>query len=262
MRSYPHSFYAGNLADVHKHSTLAWILSYLIRKDKPVTYIDTHSGRGLYNLSSVAAIKTGEADQGILRPVVQSWFPSGHPYQEVLAKVRAAHGQSAYPGSPTIAQSFLRPIDTIHLAELHPAEAKALSKVVANTAHVHTRDGFEMANAICPPMPRRGLMLIDPSYELQTDYDQIPKFLKRTAERWEVGILVLCYPLLAEPVHESMLQRLQQLFPDAINHQVEFPATQAGHGMVGSGLFLINSPYGLNIELARLARCYQDAFSS
>ncbi len=261
MLSYLHSYHAGNLADVHKHSTLAWILNYLTRKDKPLTYIDTHSGRASYDLSSVAALKTGEAAQGILSAGVQSWFPAEHPYLKALAQMRAARGRHAYPGSPMIAQSLLRPTDAIHLAELHPAEAKVLSKAISKMAHIHRSDGFAMANAICPPIPRRGLMLVDPSYEVKADYDDIPTFLKRIAEKWEVGILALWYPLLAEPAHESMLRKLGKFFPEAMSHQVDFSAAQVGHGMVGSGLFLINSPYGLDVELARLGRCYSEAFS-
>jgi len=256
MLSYLHSFHAGNLADVHKHSVLAWVLEYLTRKTKPLSYIETHSGRALYNLTSVAALKTGEANQGILRPEVQSWFDTEHAYRRVLAQVKAANGSSSYPGSPMIAQSLLRPIDTMHLAELHPTEGEALRRVMPKSAHIYLRDGFDMANAICPPMPRRGLMLVDPSYEVRTDYDNMPQFFKRIAEKWEVGVLMLWYPILTEPAHQSMTRKLKQIFPDGMDHQVQFPAAQAGHCMVGSGLFFVNAPYGLDTELARLARCY------
>lgn len=256
MLSYLHSFHAGNLADVHKHSVLAWVLAYLTQKTKPLSYIETHSGRALYNLTSVAALKTGEANRGILRSEVQSWFDTKHAYRRVLAQVKAAHGPSAYPGSPVIAQSLLRPIDTMHLAELHPAEGEALRRVMPKSAHIYLRDGFAMANALCPPMPRRGLMLVDPSYELKTDYDDMPQFFKRIAEKWEVGVLMLWYPILSEPAHLSMTRKLAQIFPDAIDHQVQFAAAQVGHGMIGSGLFLVNAPYGLDAELVRLDRGY------
>ena len=121
MLSYQHIYHAGNLADVHKHSLLAWMLAYLTRKDKPLTYLETHSGRALYDLQDDAALKTGEAQQGIAKAL--SWFAADHPYASVLAKIKAAHGAQAYPGSPLIAAQMLRATDQIHLAELSGGQA-------------------------------------------------------------------------------------------------------------------------------------------
>ena len=95
MLSYQHAYHAGNLADVHKHALLAWILSYLTAKDKPLSYIETHSGRGLYDLGSAEAVKTGEAGQGIELVERLGWFRPDHSYLRVLAEVRAAHGARA-----------------------------------------------------------------------------------------------------------------------------------------------------------------------
>jgi 23S rRNA (adenine2030-N6)-methyltransferase len=105
-----------------------------------------------------------------------------------MAEVRAMAGADAYPGSPLIAALGLREGDTIHLAELHPAEHAALTEAMADTgAHIHKRDGLDLALALCPPTPRRGLMLIDPSYEVKADYDRIPKVLAQIARKWNVG---------------------------------------------------------------------------
>jgi hypothetical protein len=101
MLSYQHHFHAGNLADVQKHALLAWCLAYLTQKDKPLTYIETHAGRGLYDLASEYALKTGEAALGIER--AEDWFPKDHPYRQRLNEVRASYGPTAYPGSPLIA---------------------------------------------------------------------------------------------------------------------------------------------------------------
>ena len=98
MLSYQHIYHAGNLADVHKHSLLAWMLGYLTRKDKPLSYMETHAGRALYDLSDTPALKTGEAAQGIGR--VRGWFDDAHPYAQVLDQITAEHGSDAYPGSP------------------------------------------------------------------------------------------------------------------------------------------------------------------
>ena len=124
MLSYQHLYHAGNLADVQKHALLAWMLDYLTLKDKPLSYIETHAGRGLYDLGADEALKTGEAAAGIAR--MENRFAPDHPYRRRLAEVRIQFGPMAYPGSPLIAALSLREGDTVHLAELHPQEHRAL----------------------------------------------------------------------------------------------------------------------------------------
>jgi 23S rRNA (adenine2030-N6)-methyltransferase len=253
MLSYQHAFHAGNLADVHKHAVLAWVLDYLTWKDKPLTYIETHAGRGLYDLGSEAARKTGEAAAGIGR--AEGWFPPDHPYRQRLDETRAAHGPEAYPGSPLIAALGLREGDTLHLAELHPQEQALLRAAAADWgAHVYPRDGFDLALALTPPTPRRGLMLVDPSYEVKADYDAIPRHLAAIHRKWNVGLLILWYPLLRGGAHGPMVQALTTAFPDALRHEVRFPPAREGHRMEGSGLFVVNPPFGLEEELAWLSR--------
>ena len=257
MLSYQHSYHAGNLADVHKHALLAWMLEYLTRKDKPLTYVETHAGRALYDLSDADARKTGEAERGVLR--VGNWFDPDHPYARVLSQTRSTHGDSAYPGSPMIAARLLRPDDRIHLAELHPGEHAALSYALSPySATCHHRDGFEMAFALCPPTPRRGLMLIDPSFEIKDDYETLPRSIGKLARAWNVGIIVLWYPILTSNAHLQMLTRLTADHPAALRHEVRFAPARTGHGLVGSGLFVINPPYGLDTEARRLG----DRFAS
>ena len=255
MLSYQHIYHAGNLADVHKHSLLAWMLDYLTRKDKPLTYLETHAGRALYDLSDAAALKTGEAAQGIDK--VRSWFDAAHPYAKVLADVRAVHGATAYPGSPMIAAKLLRPTDHIHLAELHPGEYASLDLAMSPyPAKCHLSDGIEMAFALTPPTPRRGLMLIDPSYEIKTDYAALPRAMGKLARAWNVGIIALWYPILTNRAHLPMLADLVRAHPDALCHEVRFPPARPGHGMVGSGLFVINPPYGLAAEAQKRTAQY------
>ncbi|MCB6178865.1 23S rRNA (adenine(2030)-N(6))-methyltransferase RlmJ [Rhodobacter sp. Har01] len=256
MLSYQHAYHAGNLADVHKHALLAWTLDYLIRKDKPLSYIETHAGRGLYRLSGAEAEKTGEATKGILAH--ENWFPEDHPYARALHDCRAMNGADSYPGSPLIAALTLRETDTIHLGELHPQEHAAL--VAALTpwgANVYKRDGFDLALALTPPTPRRGLLLCDPSYEVKDDYDKIPKFFSLLARKWNVGTLVLWYPILAGHPHKTMLKALQAQHPDALTHEVSFPPARPGHRMEGSGLFTVNPPYGLDAEAKSLTALFR-----
>ncbi|AXI47410.1 23S rRNA (adenine(2030)-N(6))-methyltransferase RlmJ [Sulfitobacter sp. SK012] len=256
MLSYQHSYHAGNLADVHKHSLLAWMLAYLTRKDKPLSYLETHSGRAIYDLMDDAAVKTGEAAQGIKR--ANGWFDADHPYAEVLAQTRETYGPEAYPGSPSIAAQLLRPSDTLHLAELHPQEHAALDLAMSPyDAKCYRRDGFDMAYAVCPPTPRRGLMLIDPSYEIKTDYADMPRHITRLHRAWNVGIIALWYPILTNGAHEPMLRSLLDSKLEALHHEVRFAPARPGHGMVGSGLFVVNPPYGLDVEAKRIGAFFK-----
>ena len=249
MLSYQHAYHAGNLADVHKHGLLSWVLSYLTKKDKPLSYIETHGGRGLYDLAGAEALKTGEAAQGIAR--AKDWFPADHPYRRVLECVATSHGTAAYPGSPLIAHTLLRNEDAIDIAELHPAEYEALRQILPRRS-CHRQDGFERAHSLLPPTPRRGLILIDPSFEVKSDYDAIPGHIRKWHKAWNVGIIMLWYPILTSGAHKPMARTLRQDHPEAMLHEVRFPLARPGHGMVGSGMFVVNPPYGLSEEAARL----------
>ena len=256
MLSYQHIYHAGNLADVQKHALLAWMLSYLTRKDKPVSYLESHAGRGLYDLTSAEAVKTGEAAQGIEK--VARWFKPDHPYSQAMSKVRDEHGPNAYPGSPAIAKALLRPTDTLHLAELHPQEHAALRMAMRmKSANTYQQDGWDMIQSVCPPTPLRGLLLVDPSYEIKTDYGMIPKVFQQIHRKWNVGILALWYPILTDAPHAPMLSALSRGFPEALRHEVRFPPARDGHRMVGSGMFIINPPFGLEDEAKRLTSQFE-----
>ena len=249
MLSYQHIYHAGNLADVHKHALLAWMLDYLTRKDKPLSYIETHGGRALYDLASPEATKTGEAAQGIAR--ARDWFDPDHPYIRCLAHTQAQHGPNAYPGSPAIAAHLLRATDTITVAEMHPREHAALLTALPQ-AQVRQADGFAMAHAMLPPTPRRGLLLIDPSYEIKADYEAIPGHIRKYNRAWNVGVIVLWYPVLTSGAHIKMLKTLEKDHPEALRCEVRFPPARPSHGMVGSGLFVIHPPFGLAETAANL----------
>ena len=255
MLSYQHIYHAGNLADVHKHALLCRALDYMVQKDKPLSYIETHAGRGLYRLDADEALKTGEAAQGIAR--LEAGLAADHPYRQRLAEVRARYGAAAYPGSPLLAALSLREGDTLHLAELHPQEFRALEAELRPWgAHLYHQDGLALAQAICPPSPRRGLMLIDPSYEVKDDYATMPAVIGALARKWNVGVICLWYPILAAAPHEPMLAVLVRAFPDALRHEVGFAPVRGGHGLVGSGMFIINPPYGLVAEAEALSALF------
>lgn len=241
MLSYQHAYHAGSLADVHKHALLAFMLDALAAKDKPLSYLETHAGRGLYDLRAPEALRTGEAAAGIAR--AEAWFDPLDPYARALREVRARHGAAAYPGSPLLAATLLRAGDPMTLAELHPQEEAALRSLLGRRARVERRDGAEMALALAPPTPRRGLLLADPSWEVKAEYEAMPALLERVHRKWGVGVLALWYPLLPDARHAPMLARLAAAFPDALRHEVRFRPAREGHGMAGSGLLVVNPPW-------------------
>lgn len=256
MLSYQHIYHAGNLADVQKHALLAVALDYMCAKPKPLSYIETHSGRGLYDLKASEAQKTGEAEGGI--GLAAHWFAPDHPYTRARNTIRAQHGEQAYPGSPLIAQSLLRPDDRMHFAELHPQEFDALNIALGRGPRIYKQDGFEMAQAVCPPDPRRGLLMIDPSYEVKADYDRIPNTISKLHRKWNVGAIALWYPILRDALHKPMLQKLEAMdLPKTLRHEVRFPPVREGHRMAGSGMFFLNAPYGLETEAHWLSQKFE-----
>lgn len=253
MLSYQHAYHAGGPADVHKHALVAWALAYLAAKDKPLSYVETHAGRGLYDLAGREAAVTGEAAAGVLRLLGR--FDPAHPYARAVAAIRARHGPQAYPGSPLIAATLLRPTDRLHLAELHPAEHAALTAAMAGRrADIRRADGLAMARALAPPVPRRGLLLVDPSWELKADYARIPEVLADIHRRWPVAVILLWYPLLAAAPHAPMLAALAGHFPGpSLRHEVRFASVRPGQGMAGSGLFAVNPPWGMDAAAREVA---------
>lgn len=244
MLSYQHAYHAGNAADVHKHSLLASTLAYLTQKAKPLTYIETHAGRAFYDLSGPEAIKTGEAAQGIGR--MASCFAADHPYAQVLAAARTTGGKTAYPGSPFIARHLLRDTDRLLLSELHPQEVQALRRALPR-ADVRQADGPALALSATPPDPRRGLCLVDPAYEVKSEYKAMPVLLQKLHRKWPVGILMLWYPILANGAERPMVSALKSIsFDKTLLSEVRFPPARPGHGMQGSGVFVVNPPWGLD----------------
>lgn len=256
MLSYQHIYHAGNMADVHKHALLAWVLDYMGKKDKPMSYMETHSGRGLYQLDAAEARKTGEAAAGIAVVEKRGWFGADHPYARAIAAVRDEHGKMAYPGSPLIAAQCLRETDVMRLAELHPREFEALDEVMGWRATCINRNGVEVALSQTPPDPKRGVLLIDPSYEVKDEYQTVADLVRQVHRKWNVGVIMLWYPILTDGRHKPMVRALRAAVPDGIAHEVDFPPAREGHGMVGSGMFVVNAPFGFSDEAVRLTRLF------
>lgn len=177
MLSYRHAYHAGSHADVLKHCVVLELLSYFNRKDKPWHYIDTHAGGGCYALESERAGKTAEHEEGIARIWGRTDLPAPlAAYREAVAQFNP-HGRLVfYPGSPALAMTMARPQDRLRLFELHPADFEALERTFAGeTERVQCRkaDGFTGLKSLLPPLSRRALVLIDPSYEIKDDYRKV-----------------------------------------------------------------------------------------
>lgn len=254
MLSYQHGYHAGNFADVIKHFTLTRLLNYLTQKEKPLFYLETHSGRGIYDLKDKQALKTGEFQQGIQ----QIWKSRAQlpelftPYLQAIQTLNEADHLHFYPGSPYIALQMLRPEDRLYCCELHPEEFRHLKSMPSLGKRIHSSesDGVKQLTALLPPNERRGLIFIDPAYEVKTEYRQIPQVLKSAYQRFETGVYGLWYPLLADKKPHEQLLRGLNLIGDKSHLRMEFLFTRHSEvGMYGCGLWIINPPYTLEKEL-------------
>ncbi|PLK49928.1 23S rRNA (adenine(2030)-N(6))-methyltransferase RlmJ [Uliginosibacterium sp. TH139] len=255
MLSYRHSYHAGNHADVLKHSILVQLLAYLGQKDKAFQIIDTHAGAGLYALDSVHAEKLGEFRGGIGR----LWDRTDLPpmLAAYVAEVRALNGDGrlqAYPGSPWFSQRALREQDRMRLFELHSTDFRTLDSYFGQQGKqckVFADDGFANLKALLPPPSRRGLTLIDPSYELREDYSRLIQALKDSLLRFPTGMYAIWYPMLAKPESKQLPRQLKALGASNWLHatlSVRGPSPE-GFGMNGSGMFIINPPWTLAATL-------------
>lgn len=267
MLSYRHAFHAGNHADILKHSVLSRVLLYLARKDKPFTCVDTHAGAGIYDLDGEWAQKTGEARAGIERLVALDGIPEFFaPYARLCRDM--IENSRRYPGSPEIERRLCREGDSIVLMELHTTEIDVLRANLggAPNVHIHHRDGFSGLAAICPPSPRRGLAIIDPSYETADDYPKAAEAVITANRKWPVGILMLWYPMLGR--REGELAALKdRLFcadiPGTLCVEMTIgKSDDEGFGLSGSGLIIVRPPWHLAEEAESALPWLADALAA
>lgn len=258
MLSYRHAFHAGNHADVLKHFVLMQVLQHATQKDKPLWYIDTHAGAGMYALDTGYATQNAEFDGGIMRLLDQPDLPAALAnYVALVKQLNTGNQLRRYPGSPTIAQEILRKDDRMRLFELHPHDSKLLRqtfKGAGRNVMIDGEDGFASIKAILPPPSRRAVVLIDPPYEEKQDYRRVVEALKDSLQRFATGSYILWYPMLQRPEPQQMLDRLKKLELTSWLHvslTVQSPSMD-GFGMHGSGLFIINPPWTLPAILAEV----------
>ncbi len=253
--NYRHAFHAGNFADVFKHAVLSLLLKSLARKDAPFCYLDTHAGAGRYDLSYAPAQKTGEYRDGIKR----LWHGNAMPdLADYLAAVRALNDSDAlryYPGSPRLARFFLRPQDRAVLLELQPDECAQLKAEFAGDRQVLVReqDGYAGLKAFLPPKERRGLVLLDPPYESDDEYDRAVEGLRLAHARWDSGIYALWYPIKNRPPVERLHRRLVAtgIRKILLAEFCPWPEDTAMR-LNGCGMVVVNPPWKLDETLYQL----------
>ena len=251
MLSYRHGFHAGMHADVLKHVILVHMLHYLAQKDKPLWFVDIHAGAAVYALDEGYAAKSAEFETGIGRLWKRKDLPS--PVADYVDQVRALNPGGAlrrYPGSPQLALQMLRKQDRLRMFELHSTESRLLQRYFrgqAPHAIAQAGDGFQGLQVVLPPPSRRGLVLVDPSYEDKGDYKLVIEALGEGLKRFRTGVYAVWYPQVQR--HESrrfpaMLKRLQEKDWLHVTLTVKGPVA-GGLGLHGSGMFILNPPWTL-----------------
>lgn len=252
MLSYRHAFHAGGAADVHKHAVLCLLLDHLRSRDKPFCVIDVYAGRGVYGLNSAEAQKRKEFEHGIGRVIHQAARPKLlESYWRAVEDLNDGP-LSRYPGSPQIARHLLRDSDELILNELHPTDHADLERWATDDPriHVHKRDAMELVVAAVPPKIRRGLVLVDPAYEVKSEYDTVPVGVAKAFTKWSQGIYAVWYPVLPDERHIATRQKLLEFVPaDILQTEFDLGRRKDYEGMGSSGVWIINPPWKIDEAL-------------
>ena len=253
MLSYRHSYHAGNHADVLKHIVLTLCINALKEKEKPFLYLDTHSGAGRYLLKSEHSEKTGEYLSGINLLWQQPNIPELlNTYLSVIKRYNPFSELKYYPGSPLIAKQLLRQQDKLNLTELHPTDYPLLRQEFSKNkrAKVLREDGFAQLKSKLPHEFRRGIILIDPSYEIKDDYQIIPKALFEAYKRFATGVYLIWYPVVSRTQTQKMIDSIIKLGIRRISQfELAIKPDNNQKGMTASGILVINPPWKLHEQM-------------
>jgi 23S rRNA (adenine2030-N6)-methyltransferase len=248
MLSYRHSFHAGNHADVLKHTVQSLILGSLKAKDKAFVYVDTHAGAGAYDLASKEMEKTGEYLDGIQRLWQQDCPAALDAYIAVVKKLNPSGELRHYPGSPLLAAELCRSQDRLQLSELHPADFPRLESLFRGDRRIqiHKFDGYANLKALLPPIERRGVILIDPPYELDHEYSDVVNGVMDGLKRWGTGTFAIWYPVV-QRTDVSFLERKFSAagLPSTLQIELNVLPENNRFGMTGSGMIVVNPPWKL-----------------
>lgn len=251
MLYYRHLFHAGNFADVFKHALLARLITALNAKDTPYCYLDTHAGTGRYDLSHAWAQKAREYENGIGRLWTRKDAPESlEPY---LSAVRAENPEGRlrfYPGSPLLARRLARAGDRIVLSELNPADFEELKAVLAGARRtaVHLLDGYQALKAFLPPPERRGLVLLDSSFDRAREFNRIARAIKQAHARWPTGVYAVWYPVMDAPAMRGFARDVTATgVRKILRLEIEIAPVSPGT-IAACGLLVVNPPWRFDAE--------------
>jgi len=252
MLSYRHLFHAGNFADVFKHALLARLLIALGGKGKPYCYLDTHAGTGRYDLGHEWAWKTREFENGIRRLWERKDIPAAlAPYLDAVRSENPKGRLRYYPGSPLIALKLRRPGDRVVLVELNRKDYAELESVVARERHVavHCMDGYQALKAFLPPPERRGLVLLDSSFDRSGEFARIARALKDAHLRWATGTFAVWYPLMAPAAMHSFDRDMKRTgIGKILRLELLVRKRDAATAIPGCGMLVVNPPWKFEAE--------------
>jgi 23S rRNA (adenine2030-N6)-methyltransferase len=264
--NYRHAFHAGNFADVLKHVVLVSLVQHLEKKSTPFAYVDTHAGRGVYDLSEPEAQRSGEYKTGIGRLLEADAADLPGEIRTYVELVRQSAGTerspiTAYPGSPKIVAMLRREGDRMALYESVPQEADALRASLGRERGIAIieGDGYAGLKAQLPPKEKRGLVLIDPPYESEREFDCVLDALESAHARWPNGIYCIWYPRTGRAGPERFLNELERTgIRRILNVTLDILPRDSGDGMPGAGLVIVNPPWQLDERLeSLLPRLYE-----
>jgi 23S rRNA (adenine2030-N6)-methyltransferase len=255
--NYRHAYHAGNFADVLKHAVTAAILLRMRKRAKPLCYVESHSGAGLYRLDSPEALRSREAATGILKlAAVEPRGAALVTYLRLIAELpENREALRAYPGSPLIAAGLLDDDDRLVLAEVVPEEADELRRLFRHDPRVavHCRDGWEALGALLPPTPRRGLLLVDPPYEAPDDFSRVVAGLALARRRWPVGVLAAWYPIKDRRALKPFYREVSAAgLGEMLRVELSVRPDDNLAGLNGSGMLIAAPPWGLEQDLREL----------
>lgn len=265
MLSYRHSFHAGNHADVVKHIVQSLILDALKQKDKPFVYHDTHSGVGRYDLQDERSEKTGEYKDGIAKIWQQQDLPTEiQSYLDAITALNKDDVLRYYPGSPRVARAQIREQDRMVLTELHPNDFPLLLQEFRGDRQVKMfkEDGFARLKASLPPKERRGVVLIDPPYELKHEYMDVVNAIKDSYQRWATGTYAIWYPVVYRENITKMIKGLEKLgIRKILQIELGVAPDSDERGMTASGMIVINPPWKLESQMQAILPWLQQAIA-
>ncbi len=256
MFGYRHGFHAGNFADVFKHVILVQLLKSLHKKEKPFFVLDTHGGAGRYNLRSAEAQKVGEYKEGIARLWdVSKLEPELLEYLHVIKSFNPGKTLDTYPGSPRIIAQFLRRQDRLVICELHPREHPILAKEMADNRQtkVLLEDAYKSLKSQIPPLEGRGLIFMDPSFEMNGEFERLQEAVAVLQKRWRHGTIAIWYPILDREPSARFHKALKKLAIDnLLCLELGITPYSSERGMHGCGMVIINPPWQLDTAMERV----------